>query len=458
MAVDHSHLEDQVYLGIQQSVLGQIGWRLDTRIQGVRVAHVAGYDSWYGGAHAADSLIKAGMWQESLAEVGGKWQVLGEDVENGNISEIPSITPKIAVLNPPSPSGLIHAVTKPTDHSPTNIGLVWRCLDERNHWRLELSERTSRIVCVDQGIQQVLTSRDYTDRKPSLSRRIQVLDDGNRLMAYIDGEPLAEGWIFDTRLNEATKVGTFTDALEQADSSIQFLEAHPRHVRLPEILDMGAPWARKGTRVVVADNFAGERGNMDGRELPVGVGRWTRLIGKGIIEVTGDGAARIRGSVATPCPGRTAYCIDWAQPDFADLEAIIIPPGTKRGQREHCIAGFILYQDSDNYVTLNLWRGDSYGGASISTFFMFDGFEDLYDAIWTNVGNRIYYGHPSRLRLCCDGEQYCVLVDDEPVLYRAFSDVYPNVSRLQIRKIGLIANWEFGTDTGSTFKEFCGRL
>jgi hypothetical protein len=109
-------------------------------------------------------------------------------------------------------------------------------------------------------------------------------------------------------------------------------------------------------------------------------------------------------------------------------------------------------------VTLNVWRTDYYGGSSISTFFKFADFEDIYDAIWTNVGNRVYYGKPSRLRLCCDGEQYLVFVDDEPVLYRAFRDVYADVERLRIRKVGLLANWEFGNDTGSRFEQFRARF
>jgi hypothetical protein len=36
--------------------------------------------------------------------------------------------------------------------------------------------------------------------------------------------------------------------------------------------------------------------------------------------------------------------------------------------------------------------------------------------------------------------------------------VYPDFVRLQIRKVGIIANWEFGTDTGSKFEQFRLRL
>jgi hypothetical protein len=177
-------------------------------------------------------------------------------------------------------------------------------------------------------------------------------------------------------------------------------------------------------------------------------------MGNGVIEVTGDGGARIRGSVEAPCPGRTAYCLDWAHPEFADLEVTITPPGTQRGQKEKSRAGFVLFQNRDNYFIVNVWLADGYQGASVSSFFKLGGFEDLYDAVWTNVGDRIYWGKPFRLRLCCDGERYLVYVNKEPVLYRAFRDVYADVERLRIRKVGLIANWEWGCDTGSKFEQF----
>jgi len=152
------------------------------------------------------------------------------------------------------------------------------------------------------------------------------------------------------------------------------------------------------------------------------------------------------------------YTIPWDDPGFADLEVTITPPGTAQGQREQGRAGLILWQDEDNYIIVNIWVADSYDGSSISSFFHLEGFEDLYDAIWTNVGRRVRWGSPSRLRVVCDGSQYCVLVDGEPVLYRAVKDVYPNYPvPFRIHRVGLVANWEWGNDTGSVFREFIGR-
>lgn len=449
---------DDLFLGIQQAVLGQIGFRLDTRVKAVRVAHVAGYDSWCGGAHAADRLAGSGDLDGSAAEIGGGWQVLKGEARRGATGAIGSAPGTLAVLDPGAASGLIHSMVSLADGRRSRFALVWRFLNERNCWRLEVSSRTSEIILVEDGKRHVMASRALPDPHNAEFRYVQVLDGGSHFIGYVDGEPLSEGWLSDTRFERATGVGILFD-IPQGDSPVvRLLEAHPRQLSIPEALALDSPWFRIGERIVIADDFKGDPGDLDGRLTSVGGQRWSKVMGAGVIETTGDGAARIRASVDRPCPGRTAYCIDWKNDDFADLEVTITPPGTRSGERQRGIAGFILYQDARNYVTLNVWRADYYEGASISTFFMVNGYEDLYDAIWTNIGNRVTYGKPSLLRLCCDGDQYLVFVNDEPVLYRAFRDVYPDYKRLRIRKVGLLANWEFGNDTGSSFEQFRSRL
>jgi len=458
VGIAHCAPSDALFVGIHQGVLGQIGFRLDTRVKAVRVAHVAGYDSWCAGAHAADRLSGSGDLDGSAAEIGGRWRVLKGKARRGAPGAIGSATETLAVIDPAAASGLIHSMVSLAEGRRKRFALVWRFLDERNCWRLEVTSRTSEIILVEDGKRQVIASKALADPDGNGVRRLQVLDDGSHCMAYVDGEPLSEGWLNDTRLERATGLGILFDCPEGKSPAVCLFEAHPRQLKIPEVLAMDSPWFRVGERIVVADDFKGDSGDLDGRLTPVGGQRWKKVIGSGVIETTGDGAARIRGSVEKPCPGRTAYCVDWKNEDFADLEVTITPPGTRSGEKHRGIAGFILYQDAHNYVTLNVWRADYYGGASISTFFMVNGYEDLYDAIWTNIGNRVTYGKPSRLRLCCDGDQYLVFVNDEPVLYRAFRDVYSDYKRLQIRKVGLLANWEFGTDTGSTFEQFRSRL
>jgi hypothetical protein len=43
-------------------------------------------------------------------------------------------------------------------------------------------------------------------------------------------------------------------------------------------------------------------------------------------------------------------------------------------------------------------------------------------------------------------------------LYRALTDVYPDAKRLQIRRVGLLSNWEWGCDTGSELRRFRARI
>jgi hypothetical protein len=458
VAVEKCSDSADLYLGIEQSVLGQIGWRIDTRVQGVRVATLGGYDSWWWGAHAADGFKGDGDLDGAVAEVGGTWRVYRGEESRLTGRDQGTGTEGISVLDPAAPTGLIHAEMSFGEGDRGRAGLIWRFVDERNHWRMELGRRGCEIVLVEDGVRHVQASKVFPDPSGALAVRLQLLDDGRRMTGHVDGEPVTDRYIEDARLDAGTGVGFLIVGAERGDRTApRFFEAHPRCVRMPEILDMGSPWERTGDRTVAADDFDGTAGDLEGRLLTVDGHKWSRVIGSGIIETTGSGTARIKGTVRDPCPGRTAYCIDWGQPDFADVEVVITPPGTERGQGERCIAGFILYQDDDNYVTLNAWRADSYGGASISTFFKFGGFEDIYDAVWTNVGDRVFYGSPARLRLCSDGERYLAFVNDEPVLYRAFRDVYGDAERLRIRKVGLLANWEFGNDTGSRFERFRAR-
>jgi hypothetical protein len=43
------------------------------------------------------------------------------------------------------------------------------------------------------------------------------------------------------------------------------------------------------------------------------------------------------------------------------------------------------------------------------------------------------------------------------VLYRALTDIYPEAARLELRRVGLVVNWEWGDDTGSLLRAFVAR-
>lgn len=448
IALDDHAVAGEVFLSIHQGVLGQVGFRLDTRAFGARVGYLEQYGRWWGGAHAAAALSERRVVHGACAEVGGAWDVWGAA----------SMADEAGVLDPGAASGLVFASVVDVGGHGGSVGILCRGLDDQNHVRLEVCDGTAVLAMVLDACRETLAERHVDPPRANGLRYLQILDDGCRLMAYVDGEPLANGWIEERRLNERTKVGVlFCSGLGQNASHFRRFEAHPRLIPLPRELDMGAPWERKGTLLVAADEFAGSVGALDGRALSIGGGCWQRVMGTGHIDATGEYSAMVRASRELPCPDRTAYCIDWSNPAFADLEVTVTPSGREAGEKHKSMGGLILYQDRHNFLILNAYRTDYYPGGSVSTFFRLGGYEDVYDAIWSNVGSRVQCGKPLRLGLRCDGEQYLVSIDEEPVLYRALRDVYPDAARLQIRMVGIVANWEFGTDTGSQFRHFLAR-
>jgi hypothetical protein len=225
-------------------------------------------------------------------------------------------------------------------------------------------------------------------------------------------------------------------------------------VPIPHELDCGPLWVQHGTSLVAVDDFNGE-GDLAGHQTErsaYGTFDWERTIGDGRFIIESQ-QVRVQASLAKPNPNRTAYTIAWPDPDFADLQVRITPPGRARGGGERGRGGTIFWQDPRNYITFSVYVDDWYG-TSIAAFFYLNGYEELYDAVWSNVGSRIYWGQPYDFRSTFDGSHFCCFVNGEPVLYRALTDVYPEARPLAIRRVGLVANWEWGNDTGSRFARF----
>ena len=82
------------------------------------------------------------------------------------------------------------------------------------------------------------------------------------------------------------------------------------------------------------------------------------------------------------------------------------------------------------------------------------GNEDLYDANWSNVGRTVNWGATTRARVVMDGVNIAVLLNGEAVLYRSLTDVFSDVHSFTIKRVGIVVNWEWGNDTGTTINEF----
>lgn len=489
VAIDPFSDDQTVYAGIYQSVLGQIGFRVDTRVYGVQVKALAGYTAWYGTAHAADALADKQRLDQSKAEIGGQWTVycnlrhtgteetaseslttaashpqISQDLEGSTVDRLVidgsaidgsaidgSVIDQLAILDPGAPSGIVHALLQ-TTAVVVPVSLIWRFQDRSHFWSIQFDQQQCQLWQCSGGKQQIIATSS-APLQPHRRYSIQVLDDGNTFSLYLNGELLFQRW-FQAADSPGTGVGIGSVGADFGMFS--HFEAHPRQLPMPAELDLGAPWTQAGMRILVADKFE-IPGELAGSKTSIGDQVWRKEMGKGVIEGIPEQAARVRASVLDPNPDRTVYTVAWSNPQLADIQVEITPPGTQRGEEEQGRAGLIFWQDRKNFIIINNWLNNDYGGASISSFLTLKGFEDLYDAVWTNVGDRIHWGVPHRLRAIFDGNHYTVSINDEPVLYRALTDVYPRMPALQINRVGIVANWEWGDDTGSQFRNFIAK-
>jgi len=284
---------------------------------------------------------------------------------------------------------------------------------------------------------------------------LQVLDAGNQIRCFLDGKLLFEGNLDASIDNGATDVGIII--CPGGDTCIRELEAHPCEVALPDAITFAPSWARVGCDVKIADDFEEQRTDLDSLRPAIGEGNWERTLGQGTLYLDGSSRAIVRATAQKGNPGRTLYTLPWIDEGFADLEVTITPPGTRRGEHHNCRGGLVFWQDHENYLTFSSYLDDVYMGASVAVFTKRHGFEELYDAVWTMVADKILWGRPFRLRVSFDGDNFFVLLDDEPILQRALKDLYPEDLALRIKRVGVVINWEWGDDTGSSFQRFRAR-
>ncbi|MDP8931291.1 MAG: nucleotide-binding protein, partial [Actinomycetota bacterium] len=437
LGIDRRFAPSSLYGAVHQTVLGEIGFRVDSRIYGVRVARDPTLAPWCQQAHVAER--GAALSPGTPLERGGRWSAAAAPAGAS-----------ACVADPRQPSGLIHVLVGGRGRGVA--GLTWRS-SQAGAWYVTIDRRFCALVR--------RRGREFTTvaraSRPRLRGRefvgLQVLDDGQEFGVYLDGQ-LQFGGRFPVDGANGTGVGIAGDG----NRALADLEAHPLAVDLRHILSLGQPWIARGGSVVIDERFAAARDDLDGSPGPSGAA-WRRELGAGRIGVALPGEARVDASVDRPNPGRTLYTIAWGGGRLADLELTVTAPGTARGQGHSGRGGVVFWQDPDNYLIVSTWLDDSPGhdGSSVSSFLRLRGDEVPRDAVWSNVGRAITWGVPYRLRVSCDGAQFCAWVDDRPVLYRALADVYPDVPPLRITRVGIAVNWEYGNDTGSTFHRFTAR-
>jgi len=412
-------------------------------VQGVNVSELG---DTFATEHVADSLVGEGT--NGTAGLGGTWRGSGW---HRTARGAQAAGAAVAVSDPGAVSSLIHAMVMP---GSGEAGLVFRALDDENRWEIVVGKDGCRLRICEGGVWKTV-AEGMPGAPESRAVSVQIVDHGTEFTISVDGVMAFGKRFVDSRLNEGTGVGLVAAG---GGAVVRDFEAHPREVAIPKVFDMGSPWNGDGKTIRAADDFSGPQAEMSGRRTPVGGKLWQRDLGKGTFEIVGNGSGRVVADIGVPSPGRTIYTFDWDEPGFADIDLEMTPPGTHRGETHRGRSGVVFWQDRLNYFMINLWLHDNLETASISTFFCLDGFDDLYDAIWTCTGpDRTTWGVPFRLRSIFDGNRFLIRIDGEPVVYRTLTDVYPRRKPMKINRVGLLANWEWGTDTGTVFRDMVVR-
>jgi hypothetical protein len=454
VAIDAFDAQPLLYAGIHQCALGQIGWRVDTLTHALGIAQVPELGSRFSTAHVGESFTGGGR----LGDVGATerlWTSIAGSIALGDAgATVEGAGDAMSATDPGEASGLLHAIVS-CDAGHARVGLIWRLRDPQNYVHLRLTALGCALVRVQDGSEEVIAADAVHPLAVGVSHSVQILDHEGQIGCYLDGERLFDTWLDADAFEDASGVGLWFGG--EGGATVRDFEAHPRAVPMPGEFAFTPAWSGAGGSVAIADSFPGEPGDLAGRSPTIGDGKWLRSAGRGCFEVTGGGGVRVRGSVEAPHPGRTFYTLPWSSEGFADLEVAVTPPGHRRGDRHRGRAGLVFWQDRRNFLTLSTWLDDIYDGASISVFPKRHGFEELYDAVWTMVGHKVDWGKPFRLRCAFDGDNFTIRVDEEPIMQRALSDLYPDDPPLRIRRVGIATNWEWGCDTGSQFSGFVAR-
>ncbi|MPY95480.1 MAG: hypothetical protein GEV08_21210 [Acidimicrobiia bacterium] len=452
VAVDHAGDDQLVFAGLMQAVHGEVGHEIATRVSAVRAEVVPALLPAAMGIcddlRGEGPMTCARPGASGGAAQPGAWAGSGEVVRSQDGAH-GGASGGSAEIELPWPAGLVHVVveTAATAGLDARAGLVWRA-GPAGAWRVTVDGDGAHLEQRDADGRWATLERAAARLGSAASWSLQVVDDGEQFGVHLDGDLLFGRWFDDDRFAHQTFAGFVTGPA--GPSTVHDFEALPRAVPLPD-LALSPPWCERGTDPVVDERFAGPAGELSEP--------WERSVGHGRVMLDGDDAARVVADADHPNPGRTAYTLPWEDPSFADIEVTMTPPGAGRGDGHAGRGGLVFFEDPDTYLIVNVWLDDApiHDGSSVSLFFRTGAHERLYDAVWTNVGRRVTWGKAVTLRLVFDGLNILVWLDGVPVLSRRTQDIYPAAPSVTIKRVGLVANWEWGDDTGTTFHSFVAR-
>ena len=324
VGIDTWAADGPLVAAVQQRILGEVGYRVDTRVYGIDVAVVDSWASQFGTAHAADGFEGTGALDGRTPAVGERWRAdAGLVLGDAGLRPAAGDGVATATIGVVAASGLLHAVLD-AGRAPGQLGLRWRLAGAGAHLAVQLDETgCSLLVRSADGDERVLLADPARRMQAGRRHILQVLDDGATVAVHLDGELVGGQW---TAVDDLADGGGLEVAL-RGDIALRSVEAHPRHVPIPEELDCGAPWAPPPSAPVFEERFDLVGVELAGATTPSGGRPWQRVEGEGAIELLG-GHARVRADRERPNPGRTIFTVPWDDPGFADLELEMTIPGT----------------------------------------------------------------------------------------------------------------------------------
>ncbi|PZF79911.1 oxidoreductase [Jiangella anatolica] len=451
LAIDPHTARGPLWPAVQQRILGEVGYRVDTRVFRLGVADVPELAEWYTTAHACDPLTGAGPLAAEPAVRGGEWRVLTGSATRTAGGLRAGADGVLARLDPDEPAGLVHVLVR-TGLRPSPVRLGWRAGDG-GRWELRLGAGGAWLDRVEGAGRTTVASSRRPVLRPAHTHSVQLSDDGTEFSLYVDGRRLFGRSFADSR--DGDRAGLVV-GVDGPGSRLRELEAHPRAVAAPGWPEPSWPAVPAPGDVVFDDTFDGLPDGVALAGWRTAAGEWERTEGKGQL-LAASGGVQVDADVDRPNPGRTLHTVAWPEPGYTDLTVTMTPPGTARGQGHEGRCGLVLWQDDENYVIVNLWLANHFQGGSLSSFYRIGGHEDMYDAVWTLTADMFRWGDPCTLNLRFDGERLVASIDGRPTLYRAITDVYPDAGRLTVNRVGLVANEEWGDDTGTVFHRFTAR-
>ncbi len=413
-----------------------------TRLEGIQVATLPGLAHWYGTAAVADELTGRSRLEGRRTPAGAtSWAVeeghLQLTAEGAKASGAPARA--LACLSLPQPAGIVAAVLE-TGNTPGLQQIIFRRADRANYWRLAFTATEARLSRMTGGAETVAARSSAHPLGPKAKHHVWIVDDGEMMRCYLDGELALQA----KHRAHSDSAGAGFGFENGDDGSIHHFEVHPRELPIPVALRLGEPYQRLGGSLVVADDFKSGAGHLAGRRTPVGGLEWERTGGPGneTIELLPEGGGRANRENSF----FIAYTVPWDNPSFADVSCELTPPSLpKEGH-----VGLVLSQDDRNFLMLGWDTPTNYFGLWCTI----GGIWQPVDLIVPDIPT----GKPHTLRATCDGDNYILYLNQEPIIIAKISDTFVKSTGIRINRVGIgLTRFKGKGDQGTVFRNFVVR-